>query len=239
MSAINLNLVMNDLDSTQIDKQIPAIEEAATIVNELAIKAVQSLLNSSNPFLVAERLNRFGSIIVPHLEKLLQESDNSEVNILASLVLLQLNSQVGIPILLAAIKDDDEYAILAAQHLAKAGIKDTIKPICNRLRNSKLEEIDLIVGLLAAMAKLDDKLPQDLWKLFTGQNTPWQIQTVCSENFPSQPNNFDNELDIDSIWNYIATPLESPTPIIETRLWVSISQQQNIIKQRNSLLTAN
>ncbi len=102
---------MKDLDSTEIAKQIPAVEESVTIVDGLAIKAVEALQNSSNPFLVAERLNRFGSIIVPHLEKLLQESNNSEVNILASLVLLQLNSQVGIPFLLAAIKNDEEYAI--------------------------------------------------------------------------------------------------------------------------------
>ena len=183
MSVINLNLVMNDLDSTQINKQIPAVEEAATIVEELAIKAVQSLLNSSNPFLVAERLNRFGSIIVPHLEKLLQESSNSEVNILASLVLLQLNSKVGIPFLLAAIKDDDEYAILAAQHLSKVGIKDAIEPICDRLGNSKLEEIDLILGLLDALSEIDGKLPEDLLQSFIAINSPWQIKTIVKEQF--------------------------------------------------------
>ena len=87
MIVMNLDLVINDLDSTQIEKQIPAVEEAANIVDRLAIKAVKSLVNSPNPFLVAERLNRFGSIIVPHLEQLLRESDNSEVNILASFVL--------------------------------------------------------------------------------------------------------------------------------------------------------
>ncbi len=183
MKVVNLNLLMKDLDSTEIAKQIPAVEESVTIVDGLAIKAVEALQNSSNPFLVAERLNRFGSIIVPHLEKLLQESNNSEVNILASLVLLQLNSQVGIPILLAAIKDDKEYAILAAQHLAKAEVKDAIEPICDRLRNSKFEEIDLIVSLLDDLSKLSNKLPEDLLQSFLAIDSPWQIKTLVKEQF--------------------------------------------------------
>ena len=73
MKVINLNLVMKDLNSTQIEKQIPAVEEAINIVDTLAMKAVEGLQNSSNRFLVAERLNCFGSIIVPHLEKILHQ----------------------------------------------------------------------------------------------------------------------------------------------------------------------
>ena len=181
MKVINFNLVMKDLNSTQIEKQIPAVEEAINIVDTLAMKAVEGLQNSSNRFLVAERLNCFGSIIVPHLEKLLQESNNSEVKILASLVLLQLNSKIGVPFLLVAIKEDDEYAILAAQHLAKAGIKHAIEPIYTRLTSSKLEEIDLIVSLLDSLNKLNGKLPQNLLQRFTSENIPWQIKTKLEE----------------------------------------------------------
>ena len=185
MKVINLDLLMDNLDSEQVEKQIPAIEEATTIVNTLAIKAVESLQNSSNRFLVAERLKRFGSIIIPHLEKLLQESGDSEVQILASLVLLQLNSKIGVSILLDAIKNNDEYAILAAQHLAKAGIKDAIEAICDRLRDSNLEEIDLIVSLLDSLNKLDGKLPQDLLKRFSSDEIPWQIKTKLAEQYLS------------------------------------------------------
>ena len=177
MKVINLDLLMDNLDSTQVEKQIPAIEEAKTIVNTLAMKAVESLQTSSNRFLVAERLNCFGSIIIPHLEKLLQESSDSEVQILASLVLLQLNLKIGVSILLDAIKNDDEYAILAAQHLAKAGIKDAIEAICDRLRRSELEEIDLIVSLVDSLNKLNGKLPQDVLQRFNSDDAPWQIKT--------------------------------------------------------------
>ncbi len=181
MSQANLNSLIENLDSQQIEKQIPAIEETAKIIETLAQKAVAALENSPNRFLVAERLNRFGSIITPHLEQLLEKSKNSEVKILAALVLLQQNSKVGIPILLNAIGCDREYAGLSAQHLATAGIKDAIKPTCDRLRNSNLKEIDLIVSLLDSLKKLDTKLPQDLLKRFSADDTPWQIKTMCQD----------------------------------------------------------
>jgi len=177
MSKVNLNSLIENLDSQHIEQQIPAIEQASDVVNTLAIKAVESLETSPNRFLVAERLSRFGSVIVPHLEKLLKESVHSEVQILTSLVLLQLNSRSGIPFLLNAVKDDEEYAILAAQHLAKIGFEDAIEPICDRLRNSSLEEVDLIVSLLDSLDKLNSKLPPDLLQRFSFDNISWQIKT--------------------------------------------------------------
>ncbi len=194
MSKVNLNSLIENLDSKQIDQQIPAIEEATNILETLAIKAVESLKDSSNRFLVAERLSRFGSIIIPHLEKLLKQSNDSEVQILVSLVLLQLHSQVGVPVLLNAIKNDEEYAILAAQHLAKVEIKSAIEPICgqlrwlavrDRLKNSKIEEIDLIVSLLDSLNKLDGKLPKELLIKFNRVNIPWQIKTKLEAHYLS------------------------------------------------------
>jgi hypothetical protein len=181
MSKVNLNSLIENLASQKIEQQIPAIEETANIIETLAKKAVEALENSSNRFLLAERLNRFGSIIIPYLEQLLARSNNSEVKILAALVLLQQNSKAGVPILLNAIRSDREYAGLSAQHLATVGIKDAINPICDRLRHSELQEIDLIVSLLDSLSKLDAELPQDLLKRFSADNIPWQIKTICQD----------------------------------------------------------
>lgn len=181
MSQTKLDSLIENLDSQQIEQQIPAIEETASIIDILLKKAVAALENSSNRFLVAERLNRFGSIVVPHLEQLLKSSTNSEVKILASLVLMQLNSKTGVSILLNAIRDDEEYAILAAQHLAQAGIKDAVEPICDRLKSSSLEEIDLIVSLLDSLNKLNVNLPQDILQHFNTNNVSWQIKTMLEE----------------------------------------------------------
>ncbi|MEM7594732.1 MAG: HEAT repeat domain-containing protein [Cyanobacteria bacterium P01_A01_bin.83] len=185
MSQTKLDSLIENLDSQQIEHQIPAIEETANIVETLAKKAVAALENSPNRFLVAERLNRFGSIIVPDLEQLLESSTNSEVKILASLVLLQLGSKAGVAILLNTIRDDEEYAILAARHLAQAGIKDAIDPICDRLKSASLEEVDLIVSLLDALNKSNGKLPQDLIQSFSSDNVSWQIKTKLEEQYSS------------------------------------------------------
>ena len=181
MSQTKLDSLIENLDSQQIEYQIPAIEETANIVEALAKKAVAALENSPNRFLVAERLNRFGSIIVPHVEQLLQSSTNSEVKILASLVLLQFNSKAGVAILLNAIRDDEEYAVLAARHLAQTGIKDAIEPICDRLRSSDPEEIDLVVSLLDSLKKLNAELPQELFQRFSSKSVSWQIKAELEE----------------------------------------------------------
>lgn len=44
--------------------------------------------------------------------------------------------------------------------------------MCDRLRNSNLKEIDLIVSLVDSLNKLDAELPQDLLKHFNADDTP-------------------------------------------------------------------
>ena len=185
MNTANPNSLIEDLDSQNIEQQIIALEETSNIIETLAAKAVTTLERSANRFLVAERLNRFGSIIVPYLEQLLDSSNNSEVKTLAALVLLQQNSTAGISVLLNAIESDREYAGLAAEHLATVGITKAIEPICDRLRNSELEEIDLIVSLLDSLNKLDFELPQDLDRKFSSDSVPWQIKTKLKEQYSS------------------------------------------------------
>lgn len=188
MTPSNLNSVLEDLGTTQIEKQVPALEQAVEIVDSIAIQAVAALRKSPNRFLVAERLKRLGSVVVPHLEKLFQESDNSETQILAALVLLQFNSRVGIPCLLDAVTQDKEYAGLVAEHLAKLGIKEAIEPILNRLRTCHLKEVDLVVNLLDALAKLGGILPSDLQQRLSAADVPWQIRTMYQNNFAALSN---------------------------------------------------
>ncbi|WP_019502297.1 hypothetical protein [Pseudanabaena sp. PCC 6802] len=116
------------------------MNEATEIVNSLVSQAVNALLESPNRFLVAERLSRFGSLSIPHLEKLLQASDDLEVKVLSSLVLLQLNSKSSLLILLEAIEPDCEYAGLVAKHLAKAKVEKAIQPIVDCLNICAFEK---------------------------------------------------------------------------------------------------
>lgn len=178
--SLNLNSVMEDLGTTQVEKQVPALEQAAEIVNSVAREAVETLRRGPNRFLVAERLKRLGSVVVPHLEKLLKESDDAETRILAAIVLLQFDSTVGLPYLLDAVTKDEDYAGLVVEHLAKVGIKEAIEPIINRLRNCELKQVDLVVSLLDALAKLGGILPSDLQLRLSAADVPWQISTMYS-----------------------------------------------------------
>ncbi len=181
MSRFSLDLVIQNLDTDQVEKQVPALEQATEIVNSLALKAVDALIRGPNRFLVAERLQLFGSVIVPHLEKLLQESDDLETKILAALVLLQFDSGVGVPCLLDAVAKNEDYGGLVAEHLAKKGIKEALSPIINRLLTCELKEVDLVVNLLDALDKLGGEIPSELRQRLTAPDTPWQIRTMIDD----------------------------------------------------------
>ena len=193
MSRFNLDSVIEDLDTTQIERQIPALEQSVEIVNSIAVKAVDALVKGPNRFLVAERLSRLGSIVIPHLEELIKESDELETKILAAIVLLQFDSMLGVPCLLDAIAHDQDYAGLAAEHLAKKGIKEAIEPIIDRLyavalhSESLHKEVDLTVNLINALRKLDGDMPSKFCQHLTSPKTPWQIhkllqQEMCTAN---------------------------------------------------------
>lgn len=188
MSGFNLYSVMEDLDTTQVEKQVPALEQATEIVNFIAGKAVDALRKGPNRFLIAERLNRLGSVVVPHLEKLLKEANDSETRILAALVLLQFDSRVSVPYLLDAVAKDEEYAGLVAGHLAKLKIKEAIEVIINRLRDCDLKQVDLVVSLLDASAKIGGEIPSDLRQRLAASNTPWQLRTIYMRDFASPSN---------------------------------------------------
>ncbi len=187
MSKFTLDSVIQDLDTTQIEKQIPALEKSVEIINSLAVKAVDALIRGPNRFLVAERLSRLGSVIIPHLEELVRKSDESETKILAAVVLLQFDSMIGVTCLLDAIALDEDYAGLAAEHLAKKGIKEAIKPIIHRLyamvlRTQSLnQDVDLVVQLINALEKLGGDMPSKLCEHLTAPNTPWQIRTLVQQ----------------------------------------------------------
>jgi hypothetical protein len=186
MSEFNFNAVVEDLGSNHIERQTPALDKATEIVNLLVLQAVNALIESPNRFLVAERLSRFGSLVIPHLEKLLPDSDDLEVKILSSLVLLQLNSKSGLPILLEAISPDCEYAGLVARHLAKAKIDKAIQPIVDCLNLCTFEEIDLVVNLLEALAELDGDLPTELHQRMSNKDILWQISTTYKQFFAAK-----------------------------------------------------
>ncbi|MEG3838013.1 hypothetical protein QUA46_27525 [Microcoleus sp. MON2_D6] len=193
MNRFNLELVLENLGSSKIDKQVPAVEQAAEIIDALAAKAVGALKKGPHRLLVAERLSRLGSRAIPHLEKLFTVSNDSETKILAALVLLGLGSSSGVPILLDAIVEDNIYHLMAAHHLALEGIKEVIEPIIKRLLKTEITEVDSITSLLTSLEEIGGNIPLELNLRLDSPDAPlgirfalWKLRTnhtgVCDIN---------------------------------------------------------
>ena len=88
---------------------------------------------------------------------------------------------MGMNILLDALTVDSNYAVLIADHLAAKKVRESADRMILRLRSSKAEEIDLIVGFLRALAELRVEIPNDLIKRFREPSMPWQIRRTIEE----------------------------------------------------------
>lgn len=180
------------LSETDIKKQTQAIDDAVRLNRLLALSSVCALRDGQDRFFVAERLPRFGSVVVEPLETLLQEPAEAEAKILASLVLLGLGSKAGVPTLLEALKTEpaERYAALIARALAANGIGETGEVIIGRLRNADLTVAalgksfasnaakDTAVSLLADLRTLAVALPPDLRQRLEAPDLPVEIRSA-------------------------------------------------------------
>ena len=182
------------LNASDVKTQSEAIEEAVQVNLLLADAAVYALQTGQDRYFVSERLHSFGSVIVEPLQALLTESPESEVQILAALVLLRLGSKAGLPILIDAILTEpaDRYASLVVGRLAANGIREAADSMTTRLRQLSPDAIDLgksfesnpnkdfVVSLLSAMQTLGTTLPPDLQQQFTAQEMPVEITALLA-----------------------------------------------------------
>ena len=178
MNGIEVNRLISDLISGQLDTQIPALEQVCELVNHLVKVAVDVLETGPERFLIAERLHRLGATAVDPLQVLVMKTDNAEVRILASMVLLQLGSRAGMHWLLQAIIEDQHYACLIVRHLAENRIYEAVDRIIARLKTSASDDVDLIVTFLTALETLKVDVPPDLIDRFEQPSMPWQVRTA-------------------------------------------------------------
>jgi hypothetical protein len=172
--------IIERLGSNDPAEQGTAMTDARTAFDAVADAAVSALERGPNRFIIAERLHPLGSILVPRLEKVVQQANAEEARILASLVLLQLGSKLGVPVLLQAVEHNWSYAGLSAAHLARAKVIDAAPIIISRLWATPLEEVDLCVRLIDALKGLGVALPPDLDSKLRQEGVPWQIRGSLS-----------------------------------------------------------
>lgn len=180
------------LTASNVEKQAQAIEDAVRVNHLLALSSVCALRDSPDRFFVAERLPRFGSVVIKPLEALLQEPAEREAKVLASLVLIGLGSQTGVAVLLDALLTEpaERYAAVVARTLAENSIGKAGDAIVARLRGSDLSANalgksfasnagkDLVVSLLFALKTLTITLPADLQQRLESPDLPIEIRSA-------------------------------------------------------------
>jgi len=176
----NLDQELEWLKSANAAEQIPALE-AVVELTSYAVQQAVNALEGPHPFLVAERLHRFGTVAIPPLEIMLRNTADPETRILAALVLLQLGSRLGVPCLLEGIHTSPNYACLSAKHLAQSGIAEAADVAIQRLRVCRLDEIDLILCLIDCLKTLNREIPADIRDRLTGADVPRLLRLGLSQ----------------------------------------------------------
>ncbi|WP_437741768.1 hypothetical protein WME73_41305 [Sorangium sp. So ce302] len=173
---IDLNTPLSKVVSERIDEQIDALGALAVGLDDAGRLIVEGFVRSSNRFLIAERLVRFGHIVVGPLQEVVESATCKEVRVLGSVVLLNLKVYSVVPYLLDVIRDDDDYLSLVASNLAAAGVVQAGDLMVERLRTLTEARKYEIVGLLTALEKLGVPLPDDVRERFSAPDTPFEIR---------------------------------------------------------------
>ena len=179
---------LKDCDSADVETRALAVEATIDTAAALAQHAVSNLQvpGAARPF-VAERLARLGSLAVPPLKDLLQQSTDVEVRILAAAVLAQLGSEEGLPVLLNAVREGKVEVCLAATWLARSGAAEAEGAIVERLTRCSLDEENLIVCLITALETLGRPIPDAVRKRFDSSGISAPVRAVLARHDAAIP----------------------------------------------------
>ena len=172
MFEINFNKIINDLVSENFETQCIALEQVSDLSTVLAKQGVKALEVSQNPFLIAERLIKLGSIIVKPLESFIESLKECEKRTIASILLLQLGSYKGLKNVIAELENKGENEYLASRVLIEQNVPGVDNLIIDRLRKFSTEELQnektsiYVENLLSYLGRLNVALPSDLEEAF-------------------------------------------------------------------------
>ena len=126
------------MNSDDVLTELSGLDEAKTVVDQLARRSVSLLFTCSEDwrFAVAEKVFAIGPAVVPELEKRIEEGGDPRATVHAALILLKHGSQKGVDQLLQFLKDGVGPAGAIAFSLAKArvpGVADSIRDALLRL----------------------------------------------------------------------------------------------------------
>jgi hypothetical protein len=169
----------------EIEERIVGLEGRISGLRSGVRACVRELLiDDGARFLVAERLASLGTAVVPSVHELIDDvTTPQEVRTLAALVGARVgDTEQSALVLFEELERGGEFAALAARTLASSRAPGAAQAIARNLRNTPLEERDLLVSYLDALRELGETLgPPERQRLETGDVF---VRSAVAEWFP-------------------------------------------------------
>jgi hypothetical protein len=148
------------IESDNIETRVSSVELMGDVVGLVAAKAASLLTqpDSDLRFLVAERLGRFGTVVLAPLEHLMVEGDD-EQRVLGAAVAAPLGSERAVDILIAAVVPDGPFVCLASRVLSNARVGRAAPALVRALLTSDLTQTDKVQCLVESLRRLGQPLP--------------------------------------------------------------------------------
>jgi hypothetical protein len=167
-------------------ERVEAVEEMAAAARVMAERVVSAFARGgAGQHLIAERLGRFGSLVVEPLRDVLAETSDRDTRILAAVSLLYLGERAGVGELLAALNEGDRWAPAAVRALGDNGVVDATPRIEHLAMTADLgaeENAPLVSAIVFALRQLGPgALPSAIRKRLEGVNPAWRASGWLSE----------------------------------------------------------
>lgn len=195
---MDINRILDDINCSEQARQLQALDDFLTIPvgevrdddrQKVIIATLRLLERAPNRMIVASRLPRFGHVIIPFLQNVLERTLSAEVQILAALALLAQHVLTGVPALLREIQQRGPYRNMAIVALGNAGVTDVAPTIIEHLRDYSVigssafptTADDEVLTMLEVLRRLRWVLPDDINRKFSAPSAPLFFRKAMTE----------------------------------------------------------
>jgi len=161
---MQIEVIFAKLESDDLTVLAMGLDEAKTLVDQLAQRSVSALFTASaeNRFAVADKLFAMGPAVIPALESRIENEEEPESTTHAALILFKRGSMKGVPRLIRSLKDRVGPIGTIASALASAKIPGASEAIAELLtRETVRKDPYTAVTLLEALRDLGTALPNE------------------------------------------------------------------------------
>jgi hypothetical protein len=152
---------MDDLLKSDPVVYLDALYKSRRLCEELAERAVMAFEATPYKVVFSEHLFMFGSIIVKPLSNLVAKTEDKDVTLWGSLLLLEFGQEVDTSMLMNAIATERDGAVIA-RILRRNSINVEYK-VLERLRHPDVQsDVHLLIGFLQELKAIGTPLPNQI-----------------------------------------------------------------------------